>query len=227
MLIKKTKEENTAAIRHLERQIVKVDKEIEIAIKDKKDTVPENQLNSDKAVDINCKLCEKSFEKFIDLENPIQICHENHHVFECDKCEKGFILKWRLKKHMRLHAETNIKTCHYFNNNRNCPYEKRGCKFRHSVSKICELMSKCTRSLCPYRHEDIKTTRNDTNDTVEDSKMDDNENSANTSDAFVTSTPVKVFQCENCNDKTQCTDCFVRQVTAPLHRVHFEDDADE
>ena len=51
--------------------------------------------------------------------------------------------------------------------------------------------------------------------------MDDNDYSANNFDSFVTSTPEKVFQCEDCNDKTQCTDCFVRQETTPLHRLHF------
>ena len=56
LLIKKTKEENTAAIRHLERQIAKVDKEIEKAMKDKMD-IPKKSLNSAKP-DIKCNLCE-------------------------------------------------------------------------------------------------------------------------------------------------------------------------
>ena len=107
MLIKKTKEENTAAIRHLERQIDKVDKEIEKAIKDKMD-ICKNRFNSGNALDIKFKLCEESFDKFDDLENHIEVCHEKHNVFQCDKCEKGFVLKWRLKKHIRLHEETNI-----------------------------------------------------------------------------------------------------------------------
>ena len=54
--------------------------------------------------------------------------------------------------------------------------------------------------------------------------MDDNDYSANNFDSFVTSTPEKFFQCEDCNDKTQCTDCFVRQETTPLHQVHSADD---
>ena len=37
-------------------------------------------------------------------------------------------------------------------------------------------------------------------------------------------TPLTILiQCEDCNDKTQCTDCFVRQETTPLHQVHFPD----
>ena len=70
----------------------------------------------------------------------------------------------------------------------------------------------------------MEIQQNDTNDTIEDSKMEDNDYSADNSDIFVTSTPEKVFQCKDCNDKTQCTDCVVRQETTPLHRVHFEDD---
>ena len=106
---------------------IKVDKEIERAINDKMD-IPKNRFisdNSDNAMDCKCKLCEESFDKFVDLENHIEECHEKHNVFQCDKCEKGVVLKWRLNKHMQLHAETNIKPCHYFNN---------GCKFYHTVA---------------------------------------------------------------------------------------------
>ena len=81
----------------------------------------------------------ESFNRFVDLEQHIKTCHEKHTVFQCDTCEKGFALKWRLKKHMRLHEESNIKTCHYFNNDKNCPYEEIGCKFLHNVAKFVNL----------------------------------------------------------------------------------------
>ena len=146
-----------------------MDKEIEKAIKKKTD-IPKNRFNSDNTLDIKCKLCEESFDKFVDLENHIEVCHEKHNVFQCDKCEKGFVLKWRLKKHIRLHEETNINLA------------------------IIETMT----GTVPMKNLDASS--------------------------FVTSTPEKVFQCEDCDDKTQCTDCFVRQETTPLHRVHFPDD---
>ena len=119
----------------MERQIDKVDKEIEKAIKKKTD-IPKNRFNSDNTLDIKCKLCEESFDTFVDLENHIEVCHEKHNVFQCDKCEKGFVLKWRLKKHMRLHAETNIKPCHYFNNDRNCPFKNLDASFAIRLLKF-------------------------------------------------------------------------------------------
>ena len=43
-------------------------------------------------------------------------------------------------------------------------------------------------------------------------KKDENDNSATDFDSFKTSTPnKKTVQCEECINRTQCTDCFVRQ----------------
>ena len=46
-------------------------------------------------------------------------------------------------------------------------------------------------------------------------------------ESFVTSTPQKIkFQCEECENKTQCTDCFVRhyvETSYRKHKVHFMD----
>ena len=50
-----------------------------------------------------------TFARFVNLETHIRTCNANHQVFHCDKCEKGFVLKWRLKKHMVLHTENNLK----------------------------------------------------------------------------------------------------------------------
>ena len=102
---------------------------------------------------------------------------------------------------MRLHEETNIKHCHYYNNDKFCPYEELGCKFLNTVAEICEFGSKCTRRLCPYRHDRSRSTQNDIdNRTVDDeSEMDDN--SAPDLDKFVTSTRRKEnFQCEECRN---------------------------
>ena len=142
LLIKKTKEENDVAIKHLERQIEKMDKEIELTkksidgqrYKTKKQVKPDNSDNS-----LECKLCVESFDRFVDLEHHIKTFHEKHTVFQCSQCEKGFVLKWRMKKHMRLHEETNIKHCHYYNNDKCCPYEELGCKFLHTVAEICQF----------------------------------------------------------------------------------------
>ena len=83
----------------------------------------------------------------------IKTDHDKHQTFECDKCEKHFVIEWRLKKHMHLHTQINIKRCHYFNNEKTYPFNELGCKFQHSVAEKCKFGQKCKRRLCPNRHE--------------------------------------------------------------------------
>ena len=40
-------------------------------------------FNYDNALDIKCKLFEETFDKFVDLENHIEVCHEKQNVFQC------------------------------------------------------------------------------------------------------------------------------------------------
>ena len=50
--------------------------------------------------------------------------------FECDICNKTFLLKWRLKKHSLIHTE-RTKKCHFFLSKTPCPFSAIGCKFAH------------------------------------------------------------------------------------------------
>ena len=79
--------------------------------------------------------------------------HEEKENHECDKCCKTFVLKWRLKKHMSIHDLTEIKGCHYFNNNKKCPYESLGCMFSHQFSGLCKYEKLCKNELCSFQHE--------------------------------------------------------------------------
>jgi hypothetical protein len=166
---------------------------------------------------IKCNLCEKSFHRFADLEMHIRSNHEKHQVFKCDQRDKCFVLNWRLRKHMKIHTEEFGKHCHYFNNNRKCPFEELVCKFLHAEAKICKLESKCRRRLCPLRHSDVVNTQNDVNVSIleEHNDVEENDMSAEefpSNESFLTSTPQKFeYECEECINKTQCTDCFVRQ----------------
>ena len=54
---------------------------------------------------------------------------------------------------MELHGNEKRKNCHYYNNNKDCPYEKIGCKFRHILSKMCRFGLSCKVHLCPYQHQ--------------------------------------------------------------------------
>ena len=85
---------------------------------------------------------------------------ENHTVVEhaikkkqkCSVCDKTFLLKWRLMKHMKGHSQPT-KTCNYFINAIECPFEELGCKFQHAHSTNDE---KCSQ---PYKYvEDENAT---------------------------------------------------------------------
>ena len=54
---------------------------------------------------------------------------------------------------MRI-AHENLKLfCHFFNNNKTCPYSKE-CIFLHQDSPICKYGKKCERMLCMFKHEE-------------------------------------------------------------------------
>ena len=63
------------------------------------------------------------------------------------------MLKWRLNKHQDMHSNSITKKCHYFNNDKPCPYEKIGCMFNHVVSEKCIFGKKCLNNLCSYQHK--------------------------------------------------------------------------
>ena len=57
--------------------------------------------------------------------------HEAEKTFKCEVCGKMFLLAWRLRKHTDIH-EGLSKMCHFFTNNRPCPFYEIGCKFLHA-----------------------------------------------------------------------------------------------
>ena len=50
---------------------------------------------------------------------------------------------------MSVHETT--KYCYYYNNDKFCPYDELGCKFRHEVSIPCKFRE-CKNILCQFRH---------------------------------------------------------------------------
>ena len=102
---------------------------------------------------VKCKVCEEAFTKNSDLELHLKNVHEEKENHECDKCGKTFVLKWRLKKHMGIHDSPELKGCHYFNNNKKCPYESIGCMFSHQFSGLCKYEKLCKNELCSFQHE--------------------------------------------------------------------------
>ena len=102
---------------------------------------------------IKCKKCETTFERNSDLEVHITNNHEGTDQHSCDICGKTFVLKWRLKKHTDGHNNKSQKYCHYYNNDKSCPYEEIGCKFQHQISEKCVFGQKCKNKLCQFKHE--------------------------------------------------------------------------
>ena len=105
-----------------------------------------------------------------------------------------------------------------------CPFDEFGCKFLHIASKNCQFGVKCKRTLCPYRHSEMKRNSSVDKeiDNLENSEKMENDNTADENISFTTSTPKKgQFECEECKNESQCTDCFVKQVMIKKHRVHF------
>ena len=101
-----------------------------------------------------CESCDETFTDSWKMEEHLEL-HGNERPFKCSICEKGFYMKWRMEKHTRDHS-VDIKFCHYFNNDKPCPYDKIGCKFKHELSPECRYNLNCTSKLCQFTH----TTKN-------------------------------------------------------------------
>ena len=98
-----------------------------------------------------CEECEKRFKKEEQLEAHKKTVHKK---YECDECEKIFDFEGNLEKHRQAAHEDVELFCHYFNNDKDCPYEEE-CIFVHEESEICKFGKSCERKMCMYRHENI------------------------------------------------------------------------
>ena len=99
-----------------------------------------------------CQHCDRRFRKCYDLEEHLVNVHEEEKMYNCDICELRFVTNWRYKKHIDAHNNNKARTCHYFNNNKDCPYAKRGCKFQHKMADQCQFTNTCTRKMCQFQH---------------------------------------------------------------------------
>ena len=102
---------------------------------------------------LTCKECHLSFDESSKYEKHIIENHRQQKGFKCDKCEMSFVLEWRLKKHKKVHHEINARPCHYFNNDKDCPFAIVGCKFPHIRAGVCKYANRCKHVKCQYRHE--------------------------------------------------------------------------
>ena len=69
---------------------------------------------------LQCDECEKSFRQQKSLDDHMG---KNHVIFACEECEKEFKYEAVLGKHREsVHEDTKFD-CHYFNNDKECPFE--------------------------------------------------------------------------------------------------------
>ena len=94
-----------------------------------------------------CKSCSKTFARNCELEVHLRLEHKEMEMFKCEHCDKTFVLKWRLEKHMQIHKENgaSIRFCHYYNNDKVCPFADIGCMFKHENSELCRYQAKCSK----------------------------------------------------------------------------------
>ena len=118
--------------------------------------------------DFVCEECDKKFQN----ESKLEMHKLTHKKFECDECDRIFKHQAILEKHIQAAHEDITLYCHYFNNDKDCPYENE-CIFVHEESEICKFSSGCERLLCMYRHEGDNAAEDDTDDESDDGDADD------------------------------------------------------
>ena len=104
----------------------------------------------------HCESCSEEFDQTWKLEQHMNLNHTIEKSHKCDTCEKTFALRWRLQKHIRGHQQDNVKFCHFFNNNKTCPFnEISGCMFKHQNAPTCKFPQRCRFQKCQFSHSDV------------------------------------------------------------------------
>ena len=166
-----------------------------------------------------CRECDNQFDVRWKLENHMK----NHDItkeFKCDQCTSEFFLKCRLEQHIRGHSEAFRKSCHYFNNGKNCPFEDIGCKFSHTRTRICKADKNCKITLCQYRHTEQAHTSlkvhgdNSENEEVFEKGIMINSTVIQENETTKKSDTLGHLKCENSHEiivPLQCDECYVIQ----------------
>ena len=134
-------------------------------------------LKDRNTTNIVCNKCENIFEKLPEVRKPHDDHTSSNQIFRCDHCEREFDEKWKLSAHLRtcknnkcdvcdktfkyedlkkkhmLITHENFKIyCHFFNNEKTCPYNK-DCVFLHENSTVCKYGAACERNYCMFKHK--------------------------------------------------------------------------
>ena len=89
-------------------------------------------------------------------------------IIDCDKVLRYEAL---LKKHKEAaHEDVELK-CHYYNNDKDCPFEDE-CIYIHEESENCKYAQSCERKLCMYKHEEALDEEDENGEESDDSDDD-------------------------------------------------------
>ena len=110
----------------------------------------------------NCDKCRKEFDEEWKLNSHLKVCKVN----KCDQCDKSFKYIEIKKKHVQISHENFKIYCHFFNNEKTCPYDAE-CVFLHEDSPKCKYGDSCERMYCMFKHEKkIECQQSDPGETV-------------------------------------------------------------
>ena len=97
--------------------------------------------------------------------------------YKCEACDKTFKYLEIKKKHVLIQHENTKLYCHFYNNQKTCPYEDE-CIFLHEDAKFCKYDQLCERNFCMYKHKsNAESKKDEENDELEnkDDSIDDDE----------------------------------------------------
>ena len=120
---------------------------------------------------IECNKCSKMFDEEWKLNAHLK----KHKGLSCTLCEKTFDFEDILQKHIKIAHEGTKLYCHFYNNEKNCPFEA-DCIFLHENSTKCRYGQLCERQNCMFKHRANEETVDD-ND--EENLDDDDQSEAN------------------------------------------------
>jgi hypothetical protein len=97
--------------------------------------------------EFKCDQCKKEF----DQEWKMNAHERKHKRYQCDRCDESFEYQDILRKHKLVSHENTKLYCHFYNNEKTCPYDER-CIFLHEDSTFCKYDPNCERDFCMFKH---------------------------------------------------------------------------
>ena len=128
------------------------------------------KIHAQSCMPLRCDDCEKTFNEEWKLTAHIR----THKKYSCDQCDKSFKFEDTRSKHIKIAHEGLKLYCHYFNNEKDCPFEDK-CVFLHENSEVCKYGELCGRNYCMFKHEGNDDSIGSNDDDEEDENDDANE----------------------------------------------------